>query len=183
MKMSFGQKINAFITRGRKEMDKMKFRGVFHVEHIRKGKVINKYDMHNDVTNGGLDAILDIMFHNDTQISTWYIGLVDNDSFSAFADADTMSSHSGWIENEDYDEANRQEWTEGAASSQSITNSTAVTFTMDSTQTIHGVFITSNNTKGGTAGTLWSTGAFASNVSVNDDDELKITYTLNASKA
>jgi len=183
-RMRFGQKVNVELIKGDAIMrNELKFKGKFQIEHIRKGKVINKFDLNNGVVDEGLDAILDIMFHDATKISTWYIGLVDNSGFTGFSSSDTMSSHSGWNESTAYTESNRVEWTEGAASGQSITNSTPVTFNMNATATIKGIFIVSNNTKGGTSGTLWSTAAFASTVSVNNGDQLKITYTLNAAQA
>ena len=155
-------------------------RGKFNVQHIRDGIVIGDYEFPNGITNVGKNSLLGVYFHADTQISTWYVGLVDNAGFSAFAAADTMSSHAGWTESTAYSEATRNEWTEDAAASQSITNSTALTFTMNGTATIKGIFVVSNSTKGGTTGTLWSTAAFASTVAVNSGDLLKVTYTVSA---
>jgi hypothetical protein len=97
------------------------------------------------------------------------------------ADADTMASHVGWTENQDYSETVRQDWLPGAASSQSITNGSAATFTINGTATLGGIFVTSSGLKGGTVGTLWSTANFASDLSVVSSDVVKITYTVNAS--
>ena len=157
-------------------------RGRFHVEHVRSGEVIGKYEMPNGIVNEGLNSILDIMFHATTQIATWYIGLVDNAGFTAFAASDIMSSHTGWSESVAYSDATRIEWTEGAAATQSITNSTPVTFNINAGATIKGIFVTSGSAKSGTTGTLWSTAAFASNVTVVNGDQLKVTYTVNASE-
>ena len=153
-------------------------KGKFHIQHIRAGKVIGEYDVPNGITDVGLNSLLDVYFHAVSQITTWYIGLVDNNAFSMFAAGDTSASHGGWAESSDYDEATRPEWTEGAASGRAITNGTTVDFTINATKTIHGLFIISENTKGGSTGTLWSTAAFASNVAVQDDDVLKVTYTV-----
>jgi hypothetical protein len=158
--------------------DKTKLCGKFIIEHIRKGKVLQKFEVPNGITDVGMNALLDIMFHASSQITTWYIALVDNAGFSMFAAGDTSASHGGWSENTAYDEATRPEWTEGTASGRAITNGTSVDFTMNATNTIHGIFIISENTKGGATGTLWSTAAFSSNVSVVDDDVLKVTYTV-----
>lgn len=155
-------------------------KGKFTVEHIRDGKVIGTHEFPNGITNGGKDSLLNVYFHAATQITTWYLGLVDNASFSAFAAADTMSSHAGWVESTAYSEAVRQTWSMGASSGQSVTNGTAATFTMNATATIKGIFVPSDSTKGGTTGTLWSTAAFASTVSVNNGDLLKVTYTVSA---
>ena len=135
---------------------------------------------YNQITTVGLNYLLDVAFHNGTQTATWYIGLVS--SSPTYSAADTMSSHSGWTEYTAYSETNRQTWTEDAASSGSITNSTTVDFSMNATGTVAGMFLTSNNTKGGTSGTLWSALSFSGgNQSVSNGDTLKVTYTLTAS--
>lgn len=133
----------------------------------------------NGTTTVGLNAILDIMFHGTTQVTTWYAGLIDNASFSALSAGDTMSSHAGWIENVDYDEAVRQTWSEGAASG-GVTTGSVGTFTMNATKTIKGLFITSVSTKSGTTGTLWCTAAFGSNQSVTSGQTITSTYTCTA---
>lgn len=133
----------------------------------------------NGIVDEGIEYMLNVAFRSaTTKINPWYIGLVDNSGFSAFADADTMASHTGWSESTAYTEATRPEWTADAAASRAITNSTTVDFSMNATATIKGIFITSNNTKSGTTGTLWSTAAFSSNASVTSGDTLKITYTV-----
>lgn len=157
---------------------KMKLRGRFKVEHIRKGKVIATYDIPNGIVDEGLNHILETEFHEGVVVPTWYVGLVDNAGWTEFANADVMNSHAGWVEADDYDEATRQAWTPGAAASRSITNAVTVDFTIDATVTIKGIFITSSSTKNGTAGILWSTAAFGSAVPLNDNDVLKITYTI-----
>jgi hypothetical protein len=153
-------------------------RGTFHVQHVRDGKVLAEFDVPNGIVDVGLNHILETEFHSGTQVTTWYIGLVDNAGFSAFANADTMSSHAGWAESSAYTEANRPTWTAGAAASRQITNATTVDFSINATVTAKGLFITSNNTKGGSTGTLWSTAAFGSTVALNNGDTLKVTYTL-----
>jgi hypothetical protein len=131
----------------------------------------------NIVTNEGLDHILDVVLHGDSQVSPWYIGLVDSDS--TFAAADTMASHAGWTENEVYT-GDRKEFVEAAASSQSLSNTgSASVFTISSgTQSIEGAFLTS--TTSGTGGTLFCEAAFASAKSVDSGDTLEVTYTINA---
>ncbi len=153
-------------------------RGKFHVEHIRDGKVIGRYAFPNGIVDVGMNSLLDVYFHAASQITTWYISLVNNSGFSAFANADTMASHAGWTELTAYDEANRVEWAEGAAASRAITNATTADFTINATATVKGIFVTSENTKGGATGTLWATAAFTTPVSVVDNDILKITYTV-----
>lgn len=160
--------------------DKLLLKGKYYAEHYRDGKLLGKYEINNDITNVGKNYIFDVMFNTGTQITTWYIGLISLASFSALAAGDTMSSHAGWIEYTGYSQANRVQWTSGAAASQSVTNGTPATFDMNATGTVKGIFITSSNTKSGTTGTLWSTASFSADVPVVSGDQLKITYTLNA---
>jgi hypothetical protein len=154
-------------------------KGRFQVEHLDKnGNLLGVYDVPNGITDEGLNHILETEFHGGTPVTTWYIGLLDNASFSALVNADIMTSHAGWIENSGYSNATRVAWTPGAAATRSITNATTDDFNINATNTIKGIFIVSDNAKGGTAGKLWSTAAFGSTVPVNSGDTLKITYTV-----
>lgn len=156
-----------------------KLGGRFAIEHRDKyGVLKGMYDIPNGIVDVGLNDILDVAFHAGSQITAWFIGLVDNSGFSAFADADTMGSHAGWNEFTTYSEATRVAWAEDVPASRSITNTTSSDFSITGTGTIKGIFLTSNNTKSGTTGTLWATAAFASNVAVVNGDSLKITYTV-----
>lgn len=168
------------------EPARLPLKGLFHIEHYDKsGNLLGRHAVPNGITDEGLNKLLDVMFHGDTAVGTWYIGLINNTSFSALAAGDTAaeihddgSNTNGWREFTSYDEANRGTWTEGAAAARSITNAATVDFTISASGTVKGIFIVSTNTKSGTTGILWSTAAFGSNVVVNDDDVLKITYTL-----
>ncbi len=134
---------------------------------------------HNLITNAGLNDVLNAYIRGTTQTTAWYMSLVDNSGFSAFAAADVASSHAGWSENQSYSQATRPQWSPGAASSQSITNSSSVNFSITATVTIRGIFIISNSTIGGTTGTLFSEAAFSGgNQSCNNGDTLQATYTL-----
>jgi hypothetical protein len=158
---------------------KLGLRGRFRVEHFDKdGKLKAVYQVPNGIVDVGLNKILEDMFNGGTQSGTWYIGLVDNSGFSAFANADTLASHAGWSESTAYSETARPEWTAGTAASRSITNASTVDFSINATVTLKGIFIADDSTKGGTSGTLWSTAAFASNVAAVNGDTLKITYTV-----
>jgi hypothetical protein len=178
--LNLHQEAGVLVVRGNPRIDQdFRPKGKFMVEHRNAaGKLIGVYEVPNGIVDVGLNHILDTEFNGGTPITTWYIGLIDNASFSALAAGDTMGSHAGWIENSDYTQANRVTWTSGAAAARAITNATTCDFSMNATKTIKGIFITSNNTKGGTTGTLWSTAAFGSTVSVNNGDTLKVTYTL-----
>lgn len=138
----------------------------------------------NLVTNEGLNAGLNIMFHGATQITTWYICPFEDNHTPAAGDSYATP---GYTECTAYDEANRPAFVENAASSQSIDNTgNRAVFTFNATKTIYGMAMvgggTGANTKGDTAGggTLWCASQFASSKSVNDDDVIEVTYTINA---
>lgn len=153
-------------------------KGTYKVQHYRKGELLDTYKLTNGIATVGMNHILESEFNGGTQVTAWYCGLINNAGFSALAAGDTMASHAGWVETSSYDEADRPEWTAGTAASRAITNSVTMDFTISATVTIKGIFISSDDTKGGTTGTLWSTAAFGSNVSLVDDDVLKVTYTI-----
>lgn len=154
-------------------------KGRFRIEHFDKvGNLKATYRVPNGIVDVGLNKILEDMFNGGSQSGTWYLGLIDNAAFSALANGDTMASHAGWAESTAYTETARPEWTAGTAASRSITNSSTVDFSINATTTLKGIFVTDDATKAGTSGTLWSTAAFASNVSAVNGDTLKITYTV-----
>jgi hypothetical protein len=138
----------------------------------------------NGVTNAALNDILNVYLRGTTQTANFYIGLVDNASFTGFAAGDTMSSHSGWIESTAYSNTNRVQWSPSAASSQAVVNGTTCDFNMNATATIRGIFLSSDNTKSGTTGNLFATAAFSGgNQTVNSGDTLKVTYTVSAASS
>ncbi len=137
--------------------------------------------VHNVVVNAGLNHALDATLSGGSQITTWYIGLIDGSP--TVNAADTMASHAGWNEVTAYDEATRVQWTDGGVSNQSVSNSgSPAQFTIATNQTeIGGAFLVSDNTKGGTSGTLYAAAAFsAGDKTLDDDDTLSVTATFTA---
>lgn len=154
--------------------------GMYHIDHIRDGKVIERFDFHNDIVTEGKNKLLDVCFRNQTQIAAWYFGLVNNSGWTAFVAGDTAASHSGWTEFTSYDESTRVAWSPVAADAASISNTSVATFTINSSGNIKGIFVASVSTKSSTSGTLWGTAAFGSVVPVSNGDQLKVTYTINS---
>ncbi len=162
-------------------VENFKMKGVFTVEHWRDGKLLHKEEDFNSIVNVGKNYILDTMFFSQTQIATgsWCFGLIDNSGFTSLAASDTMASHSGWTtENVAYSESTRVAWGQGAASAQTTTNASAATFDMTGTATLQGVFLTSNNMKSGTSGTMWTEALFSSPIPVTSGDQIKISYSI-----
>ena len=131
----------------------------------------------NLIVTEGLNHILDVAFHADTQITTWYIGLKGSGTPAA---GDTLASHASWSEITDYS-GDRKEWTEGAASSGSMTNSSTVDFLITGSATVAGAFLGSAET--GTSGTLYGVVDFASARSVLSGDTLQVTVTVTAASS
>lgn len=174
-------------------------RGKFKVEHFRKGQKIWEGEIPNGVTNEGKNYILNAGFDGGTPFSEWNIGLIDLTGFSALAAGDNYDNidqaGNGWDEFTDYtDPANsdsavtRPVWTNGAAASQSMTNSSPVVFDITDTGTVKGIFLVAGanaDTKGdhtsGTGHKLWCTALFTSgDRAVINGDSLRISYTVGA---
>ncbi|MGN6546469.1 MAG: hypothetical protein ACTHK7_15550 [Aureliella sp.] len=177
-------------------MNQLNLKGRYTVEHIRNGKVIHSEEFPNLITNEGKNKLLDVMFHGDTQIGTWYLGLIGLTGYSALAATDVyaqINGTNGWDEFVSYtDPANsdsavtRPAWTEGAAASQSITNGTVVSFDITAAGTVKGIFLAgganAQTKSNATAGNiLWSAALFSGGDRVvADGDVLKVTYTVSA---
>lgn len=131
----------------------------------------------NGITDEGIHYNLDTAFtNNDTAETSWYAGLIDNAGFTGVDPSDTMASHTGWSESTAYSEGVRQTLSFAAASSRSIT--AEVSFTMNATVTIDGLFVVTNSTKGGTTGVLWSTALYTTGPDLESGNVLTSNYTL-----
>ena len=189
-RLSVCQHAGCSLVRARSVEEQVKPKGRFVVEHWRNGQKIGRYEFSNAITNEGKNKLLDVMFHAVTQITTWYLGLIDGAGTPTLAAGDTyaqINGTNGWDEFVSYNEATRQEWAEGASASQSITNSSPVVFNITATGSVYGLFLvgggtapsTKNDAAGG--GSLWAAAQFSSGtVSVANGDQLKVTYTVSA---
>lgn len=150
--------------------------------HISRLKWTEEID--NLVVTAGLNLLLDSTLKTGASSPVWYVGLVDNASFSAYAAGDTMSSHAGWIEGVPYSNSTRVTWTPGSISGGSVSNSGSLAvFTINADLTLRGGFLTSNSTKSGSTGTLYGVGDFDYSRVVHSGDTLsaQITCTATAS--
>ena len=180
-KLGFEENLALQICRKPSSLDLMALRGHWRVEHIRKGKLYDIYEIPNTIVTVGKNSLFDVYFRAQTQLTAWYTGLVDNSGWTAFDVADTMSSHAGWTEfHTGYSQSTRVQWSPAAASAGSVSNSTPMQFDITATATLKGIFVCSVSTKNTTTGTLWSAAAFASTVPVANTDQLKLTYTVSA---
>lgn len=179
-KQGLGMQAEAF--RKAEMMFNMGMKNIWKFECFDKSGKLKWIDyIENLVVNEGLDDVLDKYLKGSAYTAAHYVGLADGTP--SFAAGDTMASHAGWTEVTAYDEANRVTPTWGAVSGQSVDNSASkAVFTVSSNgTTIGGAFLSTNNTKGGSTGTLYGGGAFsAGDKSLDDDDVLNVTVTATA---
>ena len=177
--------MNAGLMAGTKSGEEMLAMGKFKIQCFDKdGNLKWEDENHNLVVNQGLQYMCGTALTSVTQITTWYIGLYGAGASNNPAAGDTMSSHAGWTEVVPYSNANRPTCTFATATTANpsvATNSASVAaFSINATSTVGGAFLTSNNTKSGTTGTLFSAADFSSpgDRSVASGDTLNVTYTL-----
>jgi hypothetical protein len=134
----------------------------------------------NLVVTVGRNDLLDKYFAGTSYTAAWYMGLVDNASFSAYAAGDTLASHSGWLEFLDYTGSNRTTvgWNAASAGSK-VTTTTA--FNINGSGTVLGALMCTTQAKGtasnGGAGILYSAGSFTGGSrAVVSGDTLNVQY-------
>jgi hypothetical protein len=160
-------------------------KGVYKVQcHDAQGNLKWEADAPNLVVNVGLQDMNSKYFTGSSYTAAWYLGLYGSGSTNNPAAGDTMSSHAGWTEVVAYSQATRPACTFGTPSTANpsvATNSASpATFSINGTTTVGGAFLTSNNTKSGTTGTLYSAADFSApgDRAVVSGDTLSVTYTL-----
>lgn len=148
----------------------------------KNGKLKWEEVVENIVVDEGLQYILDAMFISATsQIDPFYVGLTDGSP--SVNSTDTMGSHSGWSEVQDYSESNRPEYID-SRSGETVSNSgNEATFSIDADGTVvGGAFLVSDNTIGGTSGTLLAVAAFTGGDKTADSgDTINVQYDFSMS--
>jgi len=159
----------------------IKMGGIFSVIcRDAHGNVRWEETAHNIVTNEGLDYGMRTMLlgsGTETQIGTWFVGLVS--ATPTIAAADTMASHGGWTEVQtQYSEGTRPAYTGADTGVGTVSNTASVAvFSITGSVTVGGCFLTSNSTKAGSTGKLFAGVAFSGgNRAVVNTDSLEVTY-------
>lgn len=156
--------------------------GVFHFKcYDKDGNLKWEDSAKNLVVNAGLQDMNTKYFKGVTYTAAWYIGLVNNAGFTAYAAADTLASHSGWTESTAYSGGNRATATFGTATTAdpSVINNSATpgAFSITSSVTIRGAFLCNVQSNSSTSGLLFSVSDFTGgNRSVVNGDTLNVTY-------
>jgi len=155
------------------------FMGVYKVDCFDKNDNLKWSEIaKNTVVDEGINHILDVQFHAETQVTTWYIGLKGAGTEAA---GDTLASHGTWTEFTDYT-GSRQAFVEAAAAAKSITNSASpAVFNITGSGTVAGCMISS--VLSGTSGKLFSATDFASSRTVANTDVINVTWTLTGADA
>jgi len=152
-----------------------------HVElRDKDGRLKWAEDFDNLVTTEGLNTLLDATFKTGIAEPAWFVGLVDGAEDPAYAAADVMASHVGWVENVLYDEQVRQNFTPGTIAGGEVDNSDQrAIFTITGDGSIAGCFLTNDAVKEATDGILYGVGAFTGGArNVETGDTLRVTSTL-----
>jgi hypothetical protein len=176
-------RVGASIQKGKAVSEGLKGGGVFTATcYDKDGNLKWTAKSPNLVVNVGLADMNDKYFSGSGYTATWYIGLYGAASSNNPAAGDTMASHAGWTEIEDYTQTERPTATFGSATvaDPSVINNSGspAQFSMDDTVTVGGAFLTSDDTKGGTTGILFSASDFQApgDRSVVSGDTINVTY-------
>jgi hypothetical protein len=170
-------------------IDILKPQGTFSCKLVRDGRVA---EARNFVTDGGKNTALTRYFgaYVFTPVS-WYIGLVNDTGSTKFSNTDTMLSHPDWLEFTGYSTGAtvrnnvgtgvvpaRGLWVHSTPSNGAILTTTQAHFSIQSSGTLFGVFVTSDGAAGGTNGVLWSIAPWNNPLPVTPGEVLLVSYNL-----
>ena len=170
-------------------IEQMLAEGVYVAELLDKdGNLKWRDTFKNTVMTVGKNAMLDNALAGAAYTVTGpYMGLISSVSYSAISAADTMASHSGWLEagnaNAPTYGTTRKTAAWSAASAGSKALSAALSFTFTGAGTTKGAFMlfgsAATNAVDGTVGTLLSAGLFSGGDRiVASSDQLNVSYSM-----
>jgi hypothetical protein len=175
------------LIRGGNADEQVNITGSYEVKCLdAEGNIKWEDTIENLVVTVGKNDALDKYFAGSAYTAAWYMGLVDNASFTAYAAGDTLASHTGWLEYLNYtisgSATNRATaaWNAAASGSKATT---ATTFTISGAGgTVLGALMCTtqarNTSSNGGAGILYSAGSFTGGSRVvAAGDTLLVTYT------
>lgn len=170
--------------------EKVKAGGIFIAQcYDRDGNLKWESKTPNLVVNQGLQDMNSKYFLGSGYTATWYVGIYGAASSNNPAASDTAALHAGWTEVTGYAQATRPVATFASPTSADpsvITNSASpATFSINTTVTVGGAFLISDNTKSGTSGILFSASDFQSpgDRAMVSGDTLVVTYSFSLDAA
>lgn len=181
---------NLYMARKRKSSSHLALVGTWVFVHRDRHGNIKDYEVvHNLIPNEGQNYLLGAAIHGDTQITVWYFAPHVSSGYTP-ALTHTYASPGYTEAVAQYQELNRQPWGPDAPANESITNSTAAIITAaQNAVSFYGAGLvgggTSADGKGDTAGggTLLSTSNLGSAKTLDTDETLSMTYTINTSSS
>jgi hypothetical protein len=178
---------DASVIRGSGLGEQADAHGRYEIECIgADGKLKWRETIDNVVCTVGKNLALDTFLAGSAYTVTGpFMGLISSVSFTAVAAADTMASHTGWLEaggaNAPTYTGTRKTaaWAAAAAGAKALT--AALSFAITGTGTVKGAFLCFGSgavsTVGSTGGTLWSAGTFSGgDKAVVNGDTLNVSY-------
>lgn len=159
--------------------------GRYHAECFDSdGNLLWSTPCPNTVVTVGKNYLLDNGMAGSAYTAAFYMGLITSTSYSAISASDTMASHAGWLEGGGanapaYSQTTRPTaaWLAASAGVKSL--SSALTFSITSSGTLEGAFLTTVSTKDGTTGTLFSAGLFTGGTQpVTSGNTVNVSYSL-----
>jgi len=191
--ISIGDRVDGDVLSNRGTRERARVVSLWDFECFgRSGQLKWSEKSPNMVVNEGLDKLLGVMFAAATQLTAWHVGLVNGASVTPAAGWIYTGIGSSFTENTTYTASERQDFTPGAVSGQSVSNSgSKASFTVSGSAaiTVCGAFLCAgpnSHTKGNNSGgnTLYCISQFTSGAKTLDPaDVLKVTVTLTAADA
>jgi hypothetical protein len=139
-------------------------------------------EVFNIVTTEGKNDQLSQYFKGSAYTAAFFIGLVNNAGFTAYAAGDTaaqINGTNGWAEATPYSNATRVAWVGGTASGGSIDNTASVAvFSINATLTVRGAFVATASAKNAITGKLYGEADFSVARSVVSGDSLQVSSTF-----
>lgn len=182
-KLNIKDQVTASVGKESGNNESLHLQGFYELEcYDKDGNLKWKDTIKNLVTTVGKNDALDKYLSGSAYTATWYLGLIGATSYTTGAAVgDTMASHSGWVEDQNYSQTSRPTASFNSASAGAKTTSAALVYSINATTTIKGSFLANNATKGGTTGILFSAGLLTGgDKALASGDTLNVTYTLNA---
>lgn len=147
----------------------------YHVEHIRRGRVIDEEEVSNLVPLEGLNYMLNVSYRGLAQSSVWSLGLYSGNYTPT---SSVLASTLNAVANEllTYDAATRLLFTTVAATTGSLSNVGApAEFISTLDALVYGGFMSTASAKGSGTGLLGSVVRFATAKQFNVGDTLRMT--------